>query len=136
MKKIKLEVENITPQSEIFEIQNLKTYSDEIRFDLKSRKTLKDVLIIPSNYPLGWIFEEKKINELTKNELKEVSIKYKPSLWRNTTLTLNVITSDGKCVTSKSFTLKRVSFLEEFFHQFFKLLWKKRLKEKLLQSER
>lgn len=124
VKKIKLEVKNVTSQSDIFEIKNLKTFSDELRFDLESKKSLKDVIIIPSDYPLGWMFEEKKINNLIKDETKEVSIKYEPSLWKNTTLTLNVITPDGKYVASKSFMLERVSFLEEFFHQFFKLLWK------------
>ena len=124
VKKIKFEVKNVTPYSDVFEIKNLKTFSDEIRFALRSKKSLKDVLVIPSDYPLGWIFEQKKIDDLIKNEEKEVSIKYEPSLWKNTTLTLNVLTSDGKYLTSKSFKLERVSFLEEFFHRLFKLLWK------------
>lgn len=121
VKKIKFEVKNVTLPSDVFEIKNLKTFSDEIEFDLISKESLKDVLIIPSDYPLGWIFEQKKIDDLMENEEKEVSIKYEPSLWKSTTLTLNIITSDGEYFTSKSLKLERVSPLEEFFHQLFKL---------------
>ena len=122
IRTIRVEVKNVSSLLKNFEITDLKTYSDEIKFKLKSNKSLKNVLIIPSDYPLGWVFEQKRIEKIDKDEIKDITLGYKPSLWKPSGITLKIVTEDGKYASSEHFSLKRVSPIEEFFHQFFKLL--------------
>ncbi len=114
---IRFRVESPIRPKEIVNISNIKVYDNVIVMDIKSNKNLTNVLIVPSNYPLGWIFEQKKIHELKANEIERISIDYEPTLWipeRN--VSFYIVTEDGKYFGSKTFTLEKESGLERFLY--------------------
>jgi len=86
----------------------------EIEVKIKSNETLKNVVIIPKNYPLGWIFTSKKIEKLEGEE--KTILTYKPSVWSKETVTLQAISVDGKYSSKEiSITVKKEeSFLEKY----------------------
>ena len=121
LKPINFKVKNTLTPKDVVEITNFKTYNDEIIFNIKSDQTLNNVLFIPSDYPLGWVFEQKKIENLEKNEKKQIVIPYEPTLWRETELTINVITEDGEYYTKKQFSLEREGRLSQLLHYLLKI---------------
>ena len=119
---IEFEIKNEIVPEDVIEITDFRTFEEEVMFEISSSQSLDNVIIIPSNHPLGWIFEQKKIEKLNKNERKELEIYYEPTLWKSSDVTINVITEDGKYYTSESFTLERVGLLRQFLYDFSKLL--------------
>lgn len=111
VKPIKFEIRPAeeTPEN-VFEILDFRTYDEEVEFLLKTNKTLESIVIVPSSYPTGWIFEQAKINKLESGSIKIINLKYEPSLWKQTDVTINIFTEDGEYYTSESFTLKRETF--------------------------
>jgi hypothetical protein len=73
-RRISLEKKNSFSPEDVFEIKNFRTYDDFIVFDIKAKRNAKDVVILPSDFPLGWIFEQKKIDFLKEGEERTVAI--------------------------------------------------------------
>ena len=111
IKPIKFEVIPIkqTPEN-VFEILDFRTYDEEVEFLLKTNKTLGNIVIVPSYYPISWVFEQDKIGELESGSIKIVNLKYEPSLWKESDVTVSIFTEDGEYYTSQSFSLKRETF--------------------------
>lgn len=124
LKSINFKLKNIITPKDVVEITDLETYDDEIVFNIKSDQNLNNVLIIPSDYPLGWVFEQEKIENLEKNEKKQIVIPYEPALWIETPLTINVITGDGQYYTRGQFSLEREGKFSQFLHYLLKILKK------------
>ncbi len=95
-----------TPEKNI-QITSFKTLKDKVEVKIKSSQELKDIIIIPSGYPYGWIFEQSKIDSINQNEEKKIVIKYEPTIWEPTEVEIHVFTEDGNQYTSKSFLMKR-----------------------------
>jgi hypothetical protein len=91
----------------IFEITDFRTYDNFIIFDLKSQKDAKNVVVIPDNFPVGWIFEQKKIDFLGKYSSKTVILPYNPTLWSSQNLTLEIASDNGKYFMQKNFELSK-----------------------------
>lgn len=102
-----IEKNNSFLPEDIFEIKNFRTYDDFFVFDIKANKTAKDVVILPHNFPLGWIFEQKKIALLDESEEKTVAIKYHPTVWTEEKVILIVASDGGKYKTEKTFEMKK-----------------------------
>jgi hypothetical protein len=123
IKKIKPIKFQVKPTEEtpgdILRILNFRTYDEEIEFLLKGNKSLENIIIVPSNYPTGWIFEQTKIDKLESGSIEIVNLKYEPSLWKSSDVTINVFTEDGKYYTSKSFSLERET---NFWMNFYKMI--------------
>lgn len=110
----------IIPEN-VFSITDLNTYEKEIEFNLMSNKTFDNVLIIPTNCPIGWVCEQKKLDKIKGNEINKISLFYEPSLWKESGITINIITEDGKYGTTEGFVMKRVGPFKQFLHDFLKL---------------
>ena len=67
-----------------------------VEMRIRSKKNIKDLVIIPRECPLGWIFESAKIDEIKKDEEKVVKINYVPSIWKEKTIEFDVVTMDGE----------------------------------------
>jgi len=119
---IEFEIKNEIVPEDVIKITDFRTFEEEVVFEISSSQNLDNVIIIPSNYPLGWIFELKKIGKLNRIERKDVELHYEPTLWKSSDVTINVITEDGKYYTSESFTLERAGLLRQFLYDFSKLL--------------
>jgi hypothetical protein len=121
MKPFNFQVKKTTLPSETFDIKDFNTYEKELEFNIISNKTIEKVLIIPTNCPLGWICEQKKIERIKESDLSKIELSYEPSLWKESEITINILTEDGKYITTKSFTLKRVGTWKQFLHDFIRI---------------
>ncbi|MEM5829351.1 MAG: hypothetical protein QW040_00070 [Candidatus Aenigmatarchaeota archaeon] len=92
---------------DIFEIKNFRTYDNFVVFDIKARRNVKDVVVIPHGFPQSWIFEQKKIKFLKENEEKTVALNYNPAVWSEEKLTLIVASDGGKYKTEKTFEMRK-----------------------------
>lgn len=91
----------------VFEIKNFRTYDDFVIFDVKAKENVRNVVIIPSDFPVGWIFEQKKIDSIDKNNEKTVILHYYPTIWTQENLTLAIASDEGRYYTEKIFELKK-----------------------------
>jgi len=121
MDTIEFEVKGISIPEKSIEIVDFKTYDEEVEIALKSDQSLNNVVVIPSGYPLGWVFEQTMIEKLEKNKVKRIGLVYKPSLWKPTLIKLDVITEDGKYYTSESFLLERETGIRRLLY--YSLKW-------------
>jgi hypothetical protein len=99
-----------------FSISKLRTYEDFIVFDLKAEKDINKIIIIPEDIPLGWIFQQKKLESIKKGEYKTVAISYKPAVWHEENLTLSVSSLDGNYFAQEKFVLKKKSGILGFIY--------------------
>ena len=126
LEPIKFKIVGIGNPEKDIEITDFKTYEDRIVVGLKSNKELENIIIVPSGYPYGWIFEQSKIDKISKGEEKKVELKYESTIWKETEVMIHVFTEDGKHYTSKSFLMQiekpNVNILS-YFIKIFKIFW-------------
>lgn len=68
----------------------------KITFVLEPDQDLKDVIIMPKEFPRGWIVNSARIKDLKKGEPKTVVLNYEPAVWMPKNVTFDFI-SEGKC---------------------------------------
>lgn len=101
-----LEVENYSkPESNVLKIAGNKTFKNYLELTLTSNKTLKDVVVVPTEYPMGWAFGSKKLDKLEKKE--KVKLYYEPSIWKQSKVKIKAMTMNGKYAATKEVLLKR-----------------------------
>mgnify|MGYP000520397487 CR=1 FL=1 len=106
-RRIILEKKNSLSPEDVFEIKNFRTYDDFIVFDIKAKRDVKDVVILPYDFPLGWVFEQKKIDFLKEGEEKTVAIDYHPTVWTEGKLSLLIASDEGRYKTEERFEMKK-----------------------------
>ena len=79
----------------------------EVSLQLRSRYDLKDVVIIPKQYPLNWEFEPVLIKEIGSGQTVTASLKYKPIDWEGKSVTFVAATEDGNYAEEKPVILRR-----------------------------
>lgn len=121
---VRFEVKSRIVPKKTIEIIDFKTYDEEVELKIKSNQSLENVIIIPSEYPPGWIFEQRMIKNLEKNEIKKVGIPYKPSLWKESNVRIEIVTENGEYYMTGSFLLERETGLRRFLHYSLKWLEK------------
>ena len=108
---------NVSSDSEnVFEIRNFRTYDDFVVFDVIPKNDVENVVFIPSNFPLGWIFEQTKIDSIRDGNTKTVSIIYKPSVWYERDIYLEIASDNGKYYTGEFFKLKKETGIKRLLH--------------------
>ena len=77
---------------------------------------MENVIILPNNYPLGWIFNGEKIEVLEAGKEAVKIIEYEPSIWSEKLISLHAVSIDGKHSSEKiSFALKEEKyFMDEY----------------------
>ncbi|MFH0929010.1 MAG: hypothetical protein V1818_01485 [Candidatus Aenigmatarchaeota archaeon] len=110
-KKVDFVVGSVADSEDVFAIENFRTYDDYVLFDVVSNEDVENVIIMPSGYTAGWIFEQKTIDNLTKNSSKYVMIKYKPTLWSRSAVKMSIVSDDGKYYTEESLEMKKLEGL-------------------------
>lgn len=115
-RKIELKIESMQASEDIFQIKNFRTYDDSIKFQLRSSKNLKNVLIIPRDYMISWMFEQKRIENLNKNRNTEVVLPYEASAWLSPNITIEVVTEDGRYHSVSQFSLQKEEGILKYIH--------------------
>jgi hypothetical protein len=116
--KFNVEKKTSSFSENVFEITNFRTYDNFIVFDLKSNQDAKNVVVIPTNMPIGWIFEQKKIDSLNRGATKNIVIQYYPSVWTLKNVTLMIASDEGRYYSEKTFELSKETGILWFFHYF------------------
>jgi len=105
------------PTQDVFTIGGFRTYDNFVVFDLRAERDVRNVVIIPENIPIGWIFQQKKIEGMKKGEVKTVVVNYKPAAWSEENLTLSIASEDGEAFTQEEVRLrKETGFLGVFYY--------------------
>jgi hypothetical protein len=91
----------------IFEVKNFRTYDNFIIFDVRAKKDAINIIVIPSGFTPGWVFEQKEIDSIKKNTEKSVILKYNPTVWTSGNLTLLITSDEGRYYTEKTLELKK-----------------------------
>ncbi|MEM7825822.1 MAG: hypothetical protein QW412_03115 [Candidatus Aenigmatarchaeota archaeon] len=102
------------PYENIFQVKNFRVYDDYIRFEVKSSKSTK-AIVIPKDYMPGWIFEQKKV-DLEEKKNKEVIIPFKPQVWLSHNILIEIVSEDGNYYYSNSFNLEKEEGLIKYLH--------------------
>lgn len=106
-------VNSTVHESDNFFVSETKNSQDEINLTIMSNKTLENVLIIPYEYPLGWIVEPQRIERIDAGEVKTVTIKYHSSTWHARTIVFDIVTEDGREYDQVSVQLKEAEVKSE-----------------------
>jgi len=69
---------------------------NRIEMKIKAKENTPDYVIIPKKYPLGWIVESEKVNNMNEKEERTVAIDYVPSIWKPIELEFDIVSLDGK----------------------------------------
>jgi len=112
--KTNFEINETLEPEDIFEIKNFRTYDNYVVFDILSKKSVNNVLIIPYKYPVSWIFEQKKLEKI--DYFKTVSLNYYPSIWKPTSLTIAIVAEDGKYFSEKTIEMKKEEGIFKIFY--------------------
>jgi hypothetical protein len=101
---------------DVFEIKNLRTYDDHIIFDLDSRKEAENVIVIPTKYTPGWIFEQAEVGNISGNSSKLVVMKYYPTIWKPSNTTLAIVSDKGTYYTEETVEMSKNEGLVGLFY--------------------
>lgn len=88
---------------------DVKTESTEsyVEFRFNSREDINDLVIIPREYPLGWIFDSKRMGGIEKGREKIVRVNYEASIWKERNVSFDIVTLDGKFYKQERITLRK-----------------------------
>ena len=101
-KYIEFQINSMLQAEDIFDVKNQDVRGDMISFDLGSDKSFGKALIIPLKYPKSWIIEETAVEGAGR-----VNMKFEPSLWYPTDLTLGIASDDGAYYSVETFHVER-----------------------------
>ena len=74
------------------------------------------MVVIPTEFTPGWIFEQNKIDYIGKGTEKTVVLNYYPTTLAPETLKLTIASDGGKHYTEKTFQLKKETGLVGLIH--------------------
>jgi hypothetical protein len=106
-KPYSVNVEKINSTPEILSIVDVETFTDHVEVSVKSETNVENAIVVPSKYPLGWIFESGKIDSIAEGETKKIKLGFKPSIWKEERVEFKAITEDGKFLAKRSFILEK-----------------------------
>lgn len=89
-------VESLKVPEETIKIKAENLPERKIEITLKSESDLEKVLVIPTNYPGGWIFNGEELASLKAGKETKIVMEYEPSVWMEETLNLQAIGLDGE----------------------------------------
>ena len=85
----------------------------KIRVVLTSESYAGKVVIIPSDYPMGWVFSGKAV-EMEPGKEAVVELEYEPSVWTDEHVTLQALSADGRQSSGKiAFALEEEKYFWE-----------------------
>jgi hypothetical protein len=127
---INLQIGNKMVPEDIFKIYDFRTYDDYIRFDLATNHSVENLILFPSRYPKGWVFEQKKIESLENGRSIEVVIPYEAEVFTPGHIEITAVTKDGKYFKRASFPLEKesgffmyINLLIDYFKNIFRYFY-------------
>ncbi len=109
--------EEASATEDVFKILGFRTYDSYVLFDIKSSEDVREVVVIPKNYLPGWVFEQERIS-FGNDDRKTVLINYLPAAWQESTVTIEIVSADGRYYKKESFKMEKEQGLLWFFYAF------------------
>lgn len=108
---INFSVESVPTAEKILIIEAKNLPEKKIEVKIKSNRDLKNVIIIPSDYPPGWLFNGENIENVKGGEEIIKVLDYEPSVWSEERLNIQAFSFDGKYSSEKiDFFLKEEKY--------------------------
>ncbi len=114
IKDFSIEVKEYINASPSIEIISPKIFERKISLNIKSDKT-QDLMIIPADFPKGWIVEQKRI-KVDKGKVKHVELDYSKDMWKVGRLTIMVVNEEGE-YGIKTVEIKKEPYLNEMMFE-------------------
>ena len=107
-------VSSVPVPEEKIQIETKNMPDGLVQVKVLSPEDLKDVAVVPEDYPIGWIMSGKKI-DLEAGREKTIFIEYEPPVWIKEDANIMAISLDGKTSSPKDRVVleKKQSFMEE-----------------------
>ena len=86
---------------------SVKSNENTVYVRIEAKEDLDGLVIIPSYYPLGWIFESEKSEKILKGEVKNIAVNYKAEIWKPKPVSLDIITQDGRMYAKVDLILEK-----------------------------
>ena len=83
-----------------------ETTRNYVEMRIKPKEDLESIVIIPKEYPLGWMFSSTRVDSLKKDNEKIVKIDYNPTIWKESRVDFDIISTDGNLYLTKSVEIK------------------------------
>lgn len=107
VKTFDLKLDNYKQPEDVFEITGFRTYDNFIVFDVKSKMDVENVVIMPSQYRYGWVFEQESIESMSANVSKAVKINYHPTVWSPSGMSIRIVSDEGVYYSEEAFEMNR-----------------------------
>ncbi len=109
--KVNFTVNSLMKTKEKIKLEAKNLPENKIEVKLESNETVEKIILIPTDYPLGWIFSGEEIKEIkNEKEIKKI-IEYEPSVWSSETITIQAISPEGYSSKKVNLTLKKEEYL-------------------------
>jgi hypothetical protein len=92
-----------------FEIRGITNDYERIIIDFESRRNMEDLVIIPSGYPRGWVVQSRSVKGVEANKTYYIGLAYEPAIWGEKSLSIGIVTKDGRYSTKTPYTLQKVT---------------------------
>lgn len=106
---------------DVFKIRAVRTFDNKIRFFVKANQEVSDVIVMPHNYPPGWIIEQASIGSVN-DAFKEVNLYYEFPELVEMDIDLIIVSNDGKYYSNERITVREqsgvplyIGFILDFF---------------------
>jgi len=83
-----------------------ETTMNYVEMRIKPKEDLEGIVIIPKEYPLGWMFSSTRVDSLKKDTEKIVKIDYNPTIWKESGVEFDILSTDGNLYLTKSVEIK------------------------------
>jgi hypothetical protein len=110
IKNFSIDVKDYISLSPSIEIVSPKIFERKITLNVKSNAT-QDLIIIPLDFPKGWVIEQKKIH-VEKGKMKYVELDYSKDMWKVGRLTIIAVSEEGD-YGIKTIDIKKEPYLNE-----------------------
>jgi len=109
---------NDVDSEDAFEVTRVRTFDDTISFYVKSKKDIDNVIIIPENYPLGWIIEQTEIESIESNQFQYTTIDFSTPEYSDIEIDIVIVSKDGTYYSRENIMIKKESGLALQINQF------------------
>jgi hypothetical protein len=106
-----------TKPSDIFRINNFKTYDGYIRFDLKADVRAENITVFADGFYPGWIFEQVVAGSLNAGERKEIVIPYEADIFFERSINITLVSDDLKYYKQQAFSLRKQEGIMKYLNQ-------------------
>lgn len=98
-----------------FSVRDFRTYDRYVVFDVASSIDARGVVIVPQNYPPGWVFETRQLDRLTPAASRTVVLPYS-GVYVPSDIEILVASDSGNYATIAPLKMEKEKGLDRIFH--------------------